>query len=174
LTEPILAVDYGTKRIGLAATDALGLVLPLPLLESEGDEASAARVAELARDRGVARVLVGMPINMDGTRGPAAQRVEKFCVAIERSLPGVPVIRRDERLTSHEAESVLAAGGVHWRDRKGKVDTIAAQLILRDYLSETDPSYRAAPDVEPPPDPEKARRVKRRDERGKHRGRGRR
>jgi putative Holliday junction resolvase len=171
----ILAVDYGTKRIGLAATDALGLVLPLPLLESEGDEASAARIAELARGRGVAKVLVGMPINMDGTRGPAAQRVEKFCAAIERAIgPAVPVIRRDERLTSHEAESVLAAGGVRPRDRKGKVDTIAAQLILRDYLSETDPSYRAAPDVEPPPDPEKARRLRRRDERGKHRGRGRR
>lgn len=173
----ILAVDHGTKRIGLAMTDELGLVLPLPLLASEGDEPAAARIAELAKERGVAKVLVGLPINMDDTHGPAAQKVEKFCALIERGLEGsgIVVIRRDERLTSWEAEATLSAGGVHPMNRKGKIDTIAAQLILRDYLAETDPSYRALTEsAVPPPDPEKSRRKNRRDRGDRFRGRGRR
>jgi putative Holliday junction resolvase len=178
VAERILAVDHGTKRVGLAMTDELGLVLPLPLLESEGkDEPVAARVAELARERSVTKVLVGLPINMDGTHGPAAQKVEKFCAMIEKDLTGtgIVVLRRDERLTSWEAEAALSASRVHWKDRKGKVDTIAAQIMLRDYLAETDPSYRAVPeDAVPPPDPEKSKRQSRRDRRDKFRGRGRR
>jgi putative Holliday junction resolvase len=96
----------------------------------------AAAVADLARRHEVAAVVVGLPLNMDGTRGPQAEKVLGFVEGLRRRLAHVPVVTRDERLTTVEAEEKLREAGMGWRERKRVVDQVAAVVILQEYLDE--------------------------------------
>jgi len=128
----ILGIDHGDARTGVAASDGLGLTAqPKELIREKDGNRIAARVAEIARELEAAGVVVGLPVNMDGTEGPRAKKARKFGAKIEELLD-VPVSFWDERLTSVQAERVLAGRGS--RQRKKKVDVISAQIMLQSYL----------------------------------------
>lgn len=133
----ILAVDPGRRRLGLAVTDPLGVTAQgLPSLERRRDPV--AQVVETCREWEAGLVVVGLPLNMDGSRGPAAIEAESFAAELGRRS-GLPVVLQDERLTSVSANRVLIEAGVR-RDKRrkgGLVDRAAAALILQAYLGRT-------------------------------------
>ncbi len=130
----ILAVDLGTRRIGLALSDPTrSVAVPLDTLIHHERRKDLAAVAALARSHEVGRIVVGWPRNMDGRSGPAAKQAEAFAEALRRIVP-VPVDLWDERLSTVAAERTLRETSVR-RDRRVLVrDQIAAALILQAYL----------------------------------------
>lgn len=130
----ILAVDYGRRRLGLAVSDELGATAQgLPTVRAGGIRAAVEAVAGVARERGVEEVVVGLPLNMDGSRGEMAEAATAFARALE-AFTGLPVRCRDERLTSLSARRTMREMGVKARGNKGVADRIAATLILEGYL----------------------------------------
>ena len=130
----ILALDHGSKRIGVALSDELKMIAqPLEFIPAEPFAKVLARLAELIRDKQVELVLVGLPRNMDGSFGPAAQRVQDFVSVLTQALP-VPLRTWDERLTSAQANRVLIQGNVRRDKRKQNVDKMAAAILLQSYL----------------------------------------
>lgn len=130
----ILALDPGTVRIGVALSDELKLLAtPLESLPAEPFADLLERLRRLIREKEVELILVGMPRNMDGSYGPAALKVQEFVAALRSALT-VPIQTWDERLTSVQAHRYLDATGVRARHRRGKVDPIAAAILLQSYL----------------------------------------
>ena len=146
----MLGIDYGARRIGLALSDATAtLASPWRLLQRPPSEAETLRlliteITNLAKDDdGLEAVVVGWPRRLNGSPTDQTPIVEAFANALKAQV-GVPVILQDERLSSHEAESRLAARETDWRKRKAKLDAAAAAIILQDYL---DSRPRSMPDV---------------------------
>jgi putative Holliday junction resolvase len=130
----VLGLDVGDRRIGVALSDETGtLASPLSTLERVGPKKDPQAVAALAREHGVEAIVVGLPYNMDGSIGPQAKKVQAFAEAL-KPLAHVPVHFRDERLTTVEAEQILAERDVSWQRRKRLVDQVAAVLILQEFL----------------------------------------
>lgn len=130
----ILALDHGSKRIGIAVSDELKMIAqPLEFVPAEPFLDFLARLKEIIRDKEVELLLVGMPRNMDGSYGPAALRVQEF-VAVLKEKVAVPIRTWDERLTSAQAQRFLIEGGVRRAQRKEKVDKTAAAILLQSYL----------------------------------------
>ena len=130
----ILALDHGTKRIGVAVSDELKLIAqPLEYIPAEPLAAVLTRLRQLLREKEVESILVGMPRNMDGSYGPAALKVQEFVAALKAELP-VPIKTWDERLTSAQANRFLIQGNVRRDKRKEKVDKTAAAILLQSYL----------------------------------------
>jgi putative holliday junction resolvase len=131
----LLALDLGTRRVGVAVSDELRLsVRPLPALP-RGSWKKLLREIALLREQFDARgVVVGLPLRLDGTAGDAAAEARRIARNLELSL-GVPVFLQDERLTSRAAEAVLSAQGMSAQELKEHVDSTAAALILNDYLA---------------------------------------
>ncbi len=134
----VLAVDYGAKRTGLAVSDPLGIIAaPLQAVISEDLEATVGAIVREARARDVRTVLVGMPFLPDGREGSAVQIVRLFLGALRAALPeSIAVLERDERHTTHEANALLREGGFNRKQAKDHVDSVAAVVILREYLAE--------------------------------------
>jgi putative Holliday junction resolvase len=135
-----LGIDYGARRLGLALSDATGtLASPWRVLERPSSEAETVRlicedvVRLRAEDDGLATIVVGWPRRLDGSPNAQTPRVEAFARALEAAA-GVPVVLQDERLSSVEAESRLAARERNWRVRKQRLDAAAAAVVLQDYL----------------------------------------
>jgi putative holliday junction resolvase len=136
----VLGIDYGARRIGLALSDATGtLASPWKLIERPASEAEtlAILVREIqaleASEDGLEAVVVGWPRRLDGSATHQTPVVEAMTRALERHVP-VPVMLQDERLSSHEAEQLLAERERDWRQRKQKLDAAAAAVVLQDYL----------------------------------------
>ena len=130
----ILALDHGTKRIGVAVSDELKMIAqPLEYILAAPSADFLARLKELIHDKEVELILIGMPRNMDGTYGPAAQKVQEFVAALKGALT-VPIKLWDERLTSAQANRILIQGNVRRDKRKEKVDKMAAAILLQSYL----------------------------------------
>jgi putative Holliday junction resolvase len=130
----ILALDPGTVRIGLALSDELHMIAsPLEYVPAEPFAKVLERLRQLIREKEVGLILVGLPRNMDGSYGPAALKVQEFVAALRAALT-VPIQTWDERLTSVQAQRLLVEGGVRRRDRKQKVDKMAAAILLQSYL----------------------------------------
>jgi len=130
----ILAIDHGSKRIGIAISDELKLIAqPLEYIPAEPFAEFLQRLKDLVRDKQVELILVGMPRNMDGSYGPAALKVQAFVAALKGALT-IPIETQDERLTSAQANRVLIQGGVRRAKRKEKVDQMAAAILLQSYL----------------------------------------
>lgn len=126
----ILAVDLGTKRTGFAMCDPQEkMALALPTREG----VTPADVAALATERGAGEILVGLPLNMDGTVGPSARRALEFIDEL-RIHASVPVVPWDERLSTAEGQSRLREQGLDRRDRHRRADVAAAIVILESYL----------------------------------------
>lgn len=135
-TGRVLGVDHGEARIGLALSDEGRLMAtPAGTLEHLTDLDAARRIAALAFDEAVDTIVVGHPIRMDGTRGHRAERAEELAVALEDATRA-RVVLRDERLSSTEAERIMRERGESARGRKGRVDEIAASIILQGHLDE--------------------------------------
>ena len=135
----ILALDHGTKRIGIALSDELKLIAqPLEFVAAEPFPDLLARLKELIRDKQVELILVGLPRNMNGSYGPAALKVQSFVAALRGALT-VPIQTWDERLTSVQANRLLIQGNVRRDKRKKKVDQTAAAILLQSYLDSLAP-----------------------------------
>jgi len=130
----ILALDHGTKRIGVAVSDETRTIAqPLEYILAEPFADFLARLKTLLVEKEIDLVLIGLPRNMDGSYGPAAQKVEAF-VAVLKTAITVPVKTWDERLTSAQANRVLIQAKVRRAKRKEKVDKMAAAILLQSYL----------------------------------------
>jgi putative pre-16S rRNA nuclease len=139
-----MGLDVGDRRIGVALSDETAtLASALTTLTRSGARKDVAAVTTLARDHEVVAVVVGLPLNMDGSSGPQAEKVLAFADGLRRRL-GVPVVLRDERLTTVEANERLREAGLGWKERKRVVDQVAAVVILQEYLDE---QPAAAPSV---------------------------
>ena len=132
----MLGIDLGGKRTGLAFAETLsGLVMPIEVLHaSEGPTLDSA-LDDAIREHGPDRLVIGLPLNMDGTEGPAAQKSRAMGKALQERH-GVPVEYQDERLTSFAAEADLADRKLNRRAKKNVADAHAAAEILRDWLAE--------------------------------------
>jgi putative Holliday junction resolvase len=134
-----LGIDYGKRRIGLALSDATGL-LARPWRTIAGGVGAARALAGIVRelqqeDDGLAAVVVGLPRRLSGEATEQTAAATALAEAL-RALVDVPVVLQDERLTSREAESLLARREKDWRKRKAQLDAAAAAVILQDYLDQ--------------------------------------
>lgn len=130
----ILAIDLGTRRIGVALSDPTATIAaPLETISPAGERRAAERVADLCRHHGVTLIIVGWPRNMDGSRGPAAQQAEAFAERL-RTVAAVPVELWDERLSTAAAERTLIEAGARREERRQSRDRVAAAVILQGYL----------------------------------------
>ena len=126
----------GDVRIGVALSDETEtLASGLATLRSLGPRKDAQQVASLVREHAVAELVVGLPLRLDGSSGPQAEKVMAFVERLRRVV-GVPVLTRDERLTSFEAGERLREAGVRGRARKARLDQAAACLVLQEVLDE--------------------------------------
>jgi putative Holliday junction resolvase len=130
----VLAIDHGTRRIGLALSDELQIIAqPLEFVPAQPPDAVLERLKSLLQEKDVGLILVGLPRNLDGSEGPAAQAVRAFVAWLKEAVT-VPVQTWDERLTSVQANRLLIQGGVRRAQRKEKVDQMAAAILLQSYL----------------------------------------
>jgi putative Holliday junction resolvase len=129
-----LGIDLGRARIGLAlADDLLGSARPLRVVRRTADGSDLATIGAVAREYGVDRAVLGLPLNMDGSEGPSAREARAFARRVGSEL-GIPVDLFDERLSTFEAEDRLRARGLSAREMKAHVDAEAAAVILQGWL----------------------------------------
>ena len=130
----ILAVDPGSKRVGLAVSDPTATIAQaLTTVPAEPAATLASRLAEIAKAQDARRIVVGLPLRLDGRRGPEAVAAKELADRL-RQESGLPVELVDERLTTAAAERSLIAGGVRREKRRLSVDRVAATLLLQGHL----------------------------------------
>ena len=130
----ILAIDHGTKRIGIAISDELQMIAqPMEYILAEPFADFLHRLKQILQEKEVELILVGMPRNMNGSYGPAALKVRDFVATLNRAVT-VPIKTWDERLTSAQANRYLIEGNVRRDKRKEKVDKMAAAILLQSFL----------------------------------------
>jgi putative pre-16S rRNA nuclease len=135
----LLALDVGERRVGVAISDEMGLIVtPLTTIRRASKAEDFARIAGLIREQQAQGVVIGHPLNRDGSAGPQARRVEKYAHALESALhdDGLDpvVVLWDEYLSTWQAEEVLAGAGPRSKARRAGLDAAAAAIILREYL----------------------------------------
>ena len=134
MKEKYLGVDFGDARTGLAAADDDSLfAVGAGCIRSGNLRKTAEETAAYAAEHGITRIVIGKPLNMNGTEGPRCERVRAYA-AIVAELTQLPVELFDERLTTVSAHRYLSDTGVHGKKRKDTVDELSATLILQDYL----------------------------------------
>lgn len=143
-----LGLDLGTKTIGIAVSDELGLTAQgLTTLERRGLRRDLEALAERVQEYGVDRFVIGLPLNMDGSEGPRAEFTRKFGTTLEDATK-LPVIYWDERLTTVAAHRALSEADVSGKKRKQVIDQVAATLILQGWLDSQRPLTSSAGDDE--------------------------
>ena len=131
----ILAVDFGDTRTGLAVSDiSRFLASGLGYVSPGGIVKTADAVAAKAKELGVAAIVVGLPVNMNGTEGPRAARCREFAQLLGERLPDVAIDMIDERLTTVEASRYLNATDTRGKKRKGVIDSLSAEIMLQNTL----------------------------------------
>jgi len=131
----ILSIDYGSKRIGVAICDELGLTTRgVATIVRQNNKQVLEALAKLIDAYDVKKIVVGYPIRLDGSFGIQCEKTDKFAESLEKAF-SLPVIKWDETLTTKEAEDILLQTNVRRKKRKKVVDQLAATLILRDYLA---------------------------------------
>ena len=135
----VLAIDHGTKRLGLALSDETGTIAqPLQFLSAEPGATLLERLKEIVDARKVEEIIVGLPRNMNGTYGPAAEKAREFVASLKQVLT-VPIRTWDERLTTVQANRFLIDSGMRREKRKERVDQTAAAILLQSYLDRASP-----------------------------------
>jgi putative Holliday junction resolvase len=131
----ILAIDYGSRRIGIALSDALGITAqPLEIIHHTNKQADLGRIGSIIAEKKVERIVIGLPINMDGNEGPNVDVIRRFAAEIETRFK-LPVELYDERLTTMQAERMLVEEADMSRAKRKTVkDKIAASILLQSYL----------------------------------------
>ena len=131
----IMAIDYGDAHTGIAISDPTGFLAGFTtVITAYRPEVVAEQVAVLAKEHGVEELVLGHPKNMDGTRGPRAEKAEAMAELLKEAT-GLPVVIWDERRTTIDAHQILMTGGKNAKKRKKVVDAVAASLILEGYLT---------------------------------------
>ena len=131
----IMAIDYGDAHTGIAVSDPTGLLAGFTtVITAYRPEAVAQRVAELAREHGAVELVLGHPVNMDGSLGPRSEKAKAMQALLEEAT-GLPVVLWDERRTTIDAHHILYQSGKNAKQRKKVVDAVAATLILEGYLT---------------------------------------
>lgn len=134
----IMGLDYGSKTVGVALSDALMLTAQayetIERKEENKLRRTCARIEEIIRDEEVSKIVLGLPLHMDDSESVRSEKTLEFKAMLERRT-GLPVIMWDERLTTVEADEILEESGIQKKDRKKYIDRIAAGLILQDYLN---------------------------------------
>ncbi|MBK9072936.1 MAG: Holliday junction resolvase RuvX [Myxococcales bacterium] len=134
-----LGLDVGSKTIGVAVSDELGIAAhPLCVISRRGTEADARAIAELATAERAEALVVGMPFELSGKEGPRAARVRVFIAAL-RAISILPMFEQDERFSTVEAERLLISGGVKRGKRAAVIDKQAAAIILQAWLARAKP-----------------------------------
>jgi putative Holliday junction resolvase len=130
----VLAVDPGSRRVGLALSDPTGTIAqPLTTVAAEPPDTLPQRLAEVAREHDATRIVVGLPLRLDGSFGPEAKAARVLAGAVRRAS-GLPVELVDERLTTAQAERSMISGGVRRARRRATIDAVAATLLLQSHL----------------------------------------
>lgn len=140
----ILGLDYGSKRIGVALCDELGLTgQGLTTIAWKNQNQVLNALADLVRNHNVEKIVIGYPLRLDGTEGIECEKVSRFARLLEARF-SLPVIKWDETLSSRTAEDILIRSGVRREKRKKIVDKMAAGIILQSYLNSLHPSKHDA------------------------------
>jgi putative holliday junction resolvase len=130
----VLGLDYGSQRIGVAICDELGMTAQgVDTIVRKNRDADLATIAGYIERFAVEKIVVGYPLRLDGSEGIQCEKVNRFIRRLQTRL-SIPVIRRDETLSTKEAEEILREKGVRREKRKGIVDRLAACIILQGYL----------------------------------------
>jgi putative Holliday junction resolvase len=140
----LLGLDVGDRRVGVAISDATGLIAsPLVVIRRASKAEDFGRIARLVREQGAEGLVVGHPLNDDGSAGPQAQRIERYAAALLAALQAegldLPMVLWDERMSTWRAQEAMIAAGHRARDRRRRMDAVAAAVILQDYLEEHRP-----------------------------------
>ena len=131
----IMAIDYGDAHTGIAISDPTGFLTGFTtVINAYRPEAVAEQIAALAKEHGAEELVLGHPINMDGTRGPRSEKARAMAELLKEAT-GLPVVLWDERRTTIDAHQILMTGGKNAKKRKKVVDAVAASLILEGYLT---------------------------------------
>ncbi len=129
-----LGVDLGEKRIGLALSDEDGIIAsPLGTVMRTGDRAAVREIVRVVAEREVGEVVIGLPLRLEGTEGPAAVGARKFAERLGAEV-AVPIRLWDERMTTALAERAMIEGGARRSERREKIDRVAAAILLQSYL----------------------------------------
>lgn len=132
-----MGLDYGSKTIGVAISDELGLTAqPVETIERNGENKlrkSLARISEIVKEKNIQKIVVGLPVNMSGKCGERVTRTLEFVEKLKLRVE-IPIVMQDERLTTVEANEILSESGVKWEERKRYIDQIAASIILKEYM----------------------------------------
>jgi len=129
-----LGLDVGERRIGVALSDPEGIIATaLTVIEVKSEDDALRRIIALAHEHEVERIVVGLPLSLDGSLGPQARRVQSFVEALKVRTE-LPVVTWDERFSTVDAERVLVEAGVKREKRKKHVDSVAAAFVLQSYL----------------------------------------
>ena len=130
----ILGVDFGAARTGLARSDDLGMyAVGMGNIKSYNVERAAEDVAKKAEEIGADEIVIGKPVNMNGTEGEKARLCMDFGALVSK-FTQIPIVFFDERLTTVQAHKILGESGIRAKDRKNIVDSLAAEIILQDYM----------------------------------------
>ncbi len=130
----VAALDFGKARVGVAVTDDLGIYAHArPPFDGHNRKALLASIAALAKEARLERILIGLPLELSGDAGPAAERATAFAQQVADAT-GLDVELVDERLTTVEAAAQLRASGVSSREAKGRIDGVAAVVLLEAWL----------------------------------------
>jgi putative Holliday junction resolvase len=137
----LLALDVGDRRVGVAVSDEAGLLAtPLTVIRRKSKVEDFCKVARLVREQGAERLVIGHPLNADGSAGLQAKRIERYAAALSEALRleglSLPVIMWDEHGSTQRAQRLMIGAGRSARHRKQQIDAAAAAVILQDYLDE--------------------------------------
>ena len=133
MTKRWFGIDFGESRTGVAISDPLGS-FALPFRTLPGCREALAQLVLAAQQERIAGVVLGLPKNMDGTLGPAAEKVQQFAEQLRASLPEIEIVLWDERMTTLEAQKRLHEAGKNTRNSRKIIDQVAAQILLQNYL----------------------------------------
>jgi putative Holliday junction resolvase len=150
----LLALDVGDRRVGVAISDQTGLIAtPLTVIRRTSKAEDFAKIARLVREQGVAGLVIGHPLGQDGCAGPQARRIERYAAALAESLRAsgldLPLMFWDESLSTRQAQEVMIASGRKSKDRRTRIDAVAAAVFLQDYLDAQRPSMMGLAEEEP-------------------------
>ena len=141
----ILALDVGDRRVGVAVSDESGLIArPLTTIQRRSKAEDFSRIMRLAREHGADGLVIGHPLNADGSAGPQARRIERYAAALAKGLQDqgvdLPIRFWDEHLSTRRAQEAMIAAGRKVKDRRARIDAVAAAVILQDYLDAQRPA----------------------------------
>ena len=135
MSSPLIAIDIGTVRIGMAIADPdTNIAMPLTTIHIRHSDDPYREIADIIAQHGSTRIVVGWPLELDGSEGAAIKRTKAFLQRLKAVAPNIKIARQDERLSSVAAENALQAMQTTGSPKKNKVDAIAASLILQMFL----------------------------------------